>query len=81
LEHIQGPASEAGLAAAETVLDDARREAQAKGATRISAEPSLGDPPKKSLRQLGTGRPIWWSSAAAAMVGSPVSSLAASPRR
>ena len=43
LEHIQGPASEAGLAAAETVLDDARREAQAKGATRISAEPSFGD--------------------------------------
>jgi nucleotide-binding universal stress UspA family protein len=25
------------------VLDDARREAQAKGATRISAEPSFGD--------------------------------------
>ena len=44
LEHVRGPASELGLGTAETVLDDARREAQAKGAKRISTEPAFGDP-------------------------------------
>ena len=43
VEHIRGRASELGMAAAQTVLDDARRIAQAKGAVRISAGPALGD--------------------------------------
>jgi nucleotide-binding universal stress UspA family protein len=47
VEHIQGRASEFGMAAAQTVLDDARRMAQTKGAMRISAEPILGDPAEK----------------------------------
>src|SRR5271155_6126211 len=44
LEHIPVPETELMLTTADSVLDNARREARAKGSTRISAEPSFGDP-------------------------------------
>src|SRR3974377_496139 len=44
VEHIQVPATELALAAAESVLDGARRAAQAKGATPSAAEPAFGVP-------------------------------------
>jgi nucleotide-binding universal stress UspA family protein len=48
IEHLQG--SEAGFAAAENVLAGARIAAQAKGATRISTAPSVGDPAEEIIR-------------------------------
>jgi nucleotide-binding universal stress UspA family protein len=44
LEHVQVREAELSLTTADGVLDDARRNARAKGVTRISAEPSFGDP-------------------------------------
>jgi nucleotide-binding universal stress UspA family protein len=41
MDHIPGPAFGLALATADSVLDGAPRAAQAKGATRISAEPSF----------------------------------------
>jgi len=49
LEHMPVPATELALATADSMLDDARRRAQAKGATRISAEPSFGDPAREIM--------------------------------
>ena len=49
VEHIQEPAPELALAAAKTVLDGARRAAQAKGASRIAVEPSFGDPAQEII--------------------------------
>jgi len=49
VEHIQEPATELALAAAKTVLDGARRAAQAKGASRIAVEPSFGDPAQEII--------------------------------
>jgi len=49
VEHIQEPATELALAAAESVLDGARRAAQAKGRTPSAAEPSFGDPAQEIL--------------------------------
>jgi len=53
VEHIQDPATELGLAAAKTVLDHARRAAQATGASRIAAEPSFGDPAHEIITAAG----------------------------
>ena len=44
VEHIRVPEAQLAFTAAENVLGDARREAVAKGATLVSAEPSFGDP-------------------------------------
>lgn len=44
LEHIETAKPGLAFAGAEAVLDEARRAAQAKGATRISVETALGDP-------------------------------------
>jgi nucleotide-binding universal stress UspA family protein len=49
LEHVPASALELAVAAAEAVLDGARREAQAKGATRITTEPSFGDPAEEII--------------------------------
>lgn len=58
LEHIPVPATEFALTTAESVLDNARRRAQAKAAARISAEPSFGDPAHEIIKQPATGTPI-----------------------
>lgn len=50
VEHMRGPTSELGLAAAETVLAGARIEAQAKGARRVSTVPAFGDPAEEIIR-------------------------------
>lgn len=44
LEHIPVPETELALTTADGVLDNAQRKARTKGATRISAESSFGDP-------------------------------------
>jgi nucleotide-binding universal stress UspA family protein len=49
LEHIRAPATELALTTADNVLNNARRKAQAKGVTRISAEPSFGDPAQEIM--------------------------------
>jgi nucleotide-binding universal stress UspA family protein len=49
LEHIQSAATELALAPAESILDGARSAARAKGAMRISAAPSFGDPAKEII--------------------------------
>jgi nucleotide-binding universal stress UspA family protein len=48
-EHIQSPATELALATAECVLDGARRQARAEGASRISTEPTSGDPAQEII--------------------------------
>jgi nucleotide-binding universal stress UspA family protein len=48
-EHISVPAAELMLTMADSILDDARRNAYTKGATRISAEPSVGDPAQEII--------------------------------
>jgi len=53
VEHIQVPATQLALAAAESVLDGARRAARAKGATPIAAEPSFGDPAQEIIAAAG----------------------------
>jgi nucleotide-binding universal stress UspA family protein len=49
IEHLRAPESEFELAAAETVLRGARGRAQAKGAARISTEPTMGDPAEEII--------------------------------
>jgi nucleotide-binding universal stress UspA family protein len=49
LEHIRVPTAELAVTTTDSVLDDARRRAQARGATRISAEPSVGDPAQEII--------------------------------
>jgi len=44
LEHVAIPEAKLALTTADNVLDDARRKARVKDLTRISAEPSFGDP-------------------------------------
>jgi nucleotide-binding universal stress UspA family protein len=56
LEHIQEPATELALGAAQSVLDSARGAAQAKGASRIVAEPSFGDPAQQIIAAAGDRR-------------------------
>jgi nucleotide-binding universal stress UspA family protein len=53
VEHIQEPATELALAVANTVLDGARRAAQGRGASRIAAEPSVGDPAHEIITAAG----------------------------
>ena len=53
VEHIPAPATELAVAAAETILDDARRAARAKGAMRISTAPSFGDPAREIIAAAG----------------------------
>jgi nucleotide-binding universal stress UspA family protein len=53
VEHIQEPATELAIAPAKTVLDVARRAAQAKGASRMAAEPSFGDPAQEIIAAAG----------------------------
>jgi nucleotide-binding universal stress UspA family protein len=53
LEHIQSPVTELALATAESVLDGARRRAQAEGASRISTEPTFGDPAQEIIAAAG----------------------------
>ena len=48
-EHIPVPAAELMLTMADGILDDARRNAYTKGATLISAEPSVGDPAQEII--------------------------------
>ena len=48
-EHIPVPAAELMLTMADSILDDARRNAYTKGAARISAEPSVGDPAQEII--------------------------------
>ena len=43
------PAAELMLTMADSILDDARRNAYTKGAARISAEPSVGDPAQEII--------------------------------
>ena len=43
-EHMPAAAAEFVLTMADNILDSARKEALAKGATQISVEPSFGDP-------------------------------------
>jgi nucleotide-binding universal stress UspA family protein len=50
---IQEPATELALAPAKTVLDVARGAAQAKGAGRMAAEPSFGDPAQEIIAAAG----------------------------
>jgi nucleotide-binding universal stress UspA family protein len=52
-EHIQQPGTELPLAAVESVLDEARRAARAKGAARISDEPRFGDPAHEIIAAAG----------------------------
>ena len=49
IEHIPEPATQLAFATAESVLGRARSEARAKGASRISAGPSVGDPAKEII--------------------------------
>lgn len=49
LEHVRVPAAELAVTAADSVLYNARRTAQAGGATRISVAPSFGDPAQEIL--------------------------------
>jgi nucleotide-binding universal stress UspA family protein len=56
VEHIQVPATELALAAAESMLDGARRAARAKGATAIAAEPAFGDPTQEIIAAAGDRR-------------------------
>jgi nucleotide-binding universal stress UspA family protein len=53
VEHIQEPATEFALAAANTVLDGARRAARGRGANRVAAEPSFGDPAREIITAAG----------------------------
>ena len=53
LEHIQSPATELAVATAECVLDGARGRAQAEGASRISTEPTFGDPAQEIIAAAG----------------------------
>src|SRR5690348_17116563 len=48
-EHIQTSASEIALAAAETVVADARIQAQSKGVRQISTEATFGDPARRII--------------------------------
>jgi nucleotide-binding universal stress UspA family protein len=48
-EHIPGPATTLVLTLADSVLDNARKMAQAKGATRISTERSFGNPAQEII--------------------------------
>jgi nucleotide-binding universal stress UspA family protein len=48
-EHIPVPAAELMLTMTDSVLDNARRNAYTKGATRISVEPSFGDPAQEII--------------------------------
>lgn len=48
-EQIPVPAAELMLTMADSILDDARRNAYTKGAARISAEPSVGDPAQEII--------------------------------
>jgi nucleotide-binding universal stress UspA family protein len=56
IERIAEPATELALAMAESVLDGGRTAAQAKGATRISAGPSFGDPAQEIIAVARTRR-------------------------
>ena len=49
LEHIQTRASEIALTSAETVVADARIQAQSKGVGRISTEATFGDPARRII--------------------------------
>jgi nucleotide-binding universal stress UspA family protein len=49
LEHIPGPATDLVRTTADNLLDKARKKAHAKGATRISAEPSFGNPAQEII--------------------------------
>jgi nucleotide-binding universal stress UspA family protein len=49
IEHIAEPATELALATAENVLEGGRIAALRKGAIRISAEPSFGDPAEEII--------------------------------
>jgi nucleotide-binding universal stress UspA family protein len=51
IEHIQDPPEEFVVAAAEKVLDRARRAAAAKGATPIEAGPAFGDPAREIIAE------------------------------
>jgi len=51
IEHIQEPPKEFVVAAAEKVLDRARRAAGAKGAMPIAAEPVFGDPTREIIAE------------------------------
>jgi len=51
IEHIQEPPTEFVHAAAEKLLDKARRAAGAKGATPIEAEPAFGDPARELIAE------------------------------
>jgi nucleotide-binding universal stress UspA family protein len=51
IEHIQEPPKEFVVAAAEKVLDRARRMAVAKGATPIAAESAFGDPTRELIAE------------------------------
>jgi nucleotide-binding universal stress UspA family protein len=48
-EHMPVREAELALTTADSVLDNARRKAQAKGVARISAEPSFGDPAQEIM--------------------------------
>jgi nucleotide-binding universal stress UspA family protein len=49
LEHMPVRDAELALMTADNVLDNARRKARANGITRISAEPSFGDPAREII--------------------------------
>jgi nucleotide-binding universal stress UspA family protein len=51
IEHIQDPPEEFVVAAAEKVLDRARKAAGAKGATPIEAGPAFGDPAREIIAE------------------------------
>ena len=50
VEHLPVREAELSLTTADIVLDNARREARAKGITRISAEPSFGDAAEEIIK-------------------------------
>jgi nucleotide-binding universal stress UspA family protein len=50
VEHLPVREAELSLTTADNVLDKARREARAKGITRISAAPSFGDPAEAIIK-------------------------------
>ena len=81
VEHIHVPATELALAAAESVLDGARRAARTKGTTPIAAEPSFGDPAQEIIAAARDRQADLIVVGTASMAGSPASSSAASRRR
>ena len=58
VEHIAVPAAGSLSRRPTMCLSVARRAAQAKGATRMSAEPSFGDPAQEIIAAAETGTPI-----------------------